>query len=125
MFIHIVSVFQKLSHFLLNKHRAHQYKVVGIGLLVCLVSACSGYQAGGNRTVGEFTDDVGIQAAVKTALIRDKELNGLAINVEVRRSVVSLYGRIPSEYARKKALDHAKAVRGVQEVVDRLTLGSP
>ena len=92
---------------------------------MCAVTACSGYQAGGNRTVGEFTDDVGIQAAVKTALIRDKELNGLAINVEVRRSVVSLYGRIPSEYARKKALDHAKAVRGVQEVVDRLTLVAP
>ncbi|MEM7100792.1 MAG: BON domain-containing protein [Pseudomonadota bacterium] len=92
--------------------------------MILILSGCASYQAGGSRTIGEFTDDVGIQAAVKTALIRDDELNGLAINVEVKRSVVSLYGRIPSEYARTKALGLAAKVRGVQEVVDRLTLVS-
>ena len=93
-----------------------------LALLVLCLTACSNYQAGGSRTIGEFTDDVGIQGAVKTALIRDEELNGLGINVEVNRSVVTLYGRIPSEYARKKALDITAGIRGVQQVVDRLTL---
>ncbi len=95
-------------------------------LVVCLValacSGCASYKEGGSRTVGEFTDDVGIQSAVKTALIRDKEISGLRINVEVNRSVVSLYGRIPSEYARQKAVRIAAGVRGVVDVQDRLTL---
>ena len=93
-----------------------------LAAFVLIVTGCSNYQAGGSRTIGEFTDDVGIQGAVKTALIRDDELNGLGINVEVNRSVVTLYGRIPSEYARKKALDITADIRGVQEVIDRLTL---
>ncbi len=90
--------------------------------LLCLLTACASYKEGGSRTVGEFTDDVGIQAAVKTALVRDDEIKGLRINVEVNRSVVSLYGRVPSEYARQKAVRIAGDVRGVVEVRDRLTL---
>lgn len=93
-----------------------------IFLIVILSAGCASYKEGGSRTVGEFTDDVGIQAAVKTALIRDKEISGLAINVEVSRSVVSLYGRIPSDYARQKAVRIAEGVRGVVAVQDRLTL---
>lgn len=92
------------------------------GLVLSLSAGCASYQSGGNRTIGEFTDDLGIQSAVKTALIRDKEINGLAINVEVSRSVVSLYGRIPSEYARTKAIEITKKIRGVVQVQDRLTL---
>ena len=74
------------------------------------------------RTVGEFTDDVGISSRVKTALLRDEEVKGLRIDVDVRRSVVSLYGRVPSTYARNKAVNIAKGVRGVREVKDKLTL---
>lgn len=92
-----------------------------IGLVIAL-TACQGYRDGKNRTFGQFTDDAGIQASVKTTLMRDKEINGLSINVEVNRNIVSLYGRIPSEYARAKALRLAATVRGVERVEDRLTL---
>lgn len=91
-------------------------------IMLALLGGCASYKEGGSRTVGEFTDDLGIQTAVKTALVRDKEISGFSINVEVSRSVVSLYGRIPSEYARQKALDIAAGVRGVVSVQDRLTL---
>ena len=95
-----------------------------IGLSVGL-GGCQGYIDGKRRTPGEFTDDARIQAAVKTALIQDQQIKGLAINTEVHRNVVSLYGRIPSESARDKAIRLAGQVRGVTKVEDRLTLVKP
>ena len=95
-----------------------------IGVMIGL-AACQGYIDGKSRTPGEFTDDARIQAAVKTALLKDDQIEGLAINVEVHRNVVALYGRIPSESARKKATQLARQVRGVVKVEDRLTLVKP
>ncbi len=92
-------------------------------MLVSLAfTGCASYKDGGSRTIGEFTDDVGIQMSVKTALIRDEEIDGLFINVEVSRSVVTLYGRVPSDYARNKALEVAGRARGVVKVEDGLTV---
>ena len=62
---------------------------------------------------------------MKTALIRDDEIKGFPMNVDVHRGVVSLYGRIPSEEARERALRIAGQVKGVVEVQDRLTLVPP
>jgi len=101
---------------------AHLMHVVA---LVVLMSSCQGYRDGSTRTVGEFTDDTAIQTAVKTALIRDDEIKGFPMNIEVYRGVVSLYGRIPSEQARTRALGIAGGVRGVVRVEDRLTLVVP
>ena len=94
---------------------------IALGLVI-LLAGCQSYRDGSSRTVGQFTDDVVIQTAVKTKLIVDEEIKGLGINVEVNRSVVSLYGRIPSEAARSRALRLAGEAKGVVQVVDRLTL---
>ena len=92
--------------------------------LLCL-SACSAYRNDGARTVGEFTDDVGIQAAVKTRLIRHPDIKGLKINVEVKRSVVSLYGDIASESLRETIVGLVATVRGVAQVEDHLVVRAP
>ena len=91
-------------------------------LVALLLSACQSYREGGSRTIGEFTDDVAIQTRVKSSLIGDEEIKGLPINVEVVRGVVTLYGPIPSEYARSKAVGKVSSIRGVVEVRDRMTL---
>ena len=93
-------------------------------LVVMAVGGCAGYRDGGSRTVGEFTDDVGIQAMVKTALIRNPDTNGLRINVEVKRGIVSLYGRVPSEQARATAVEVTSGIAGVVAVEDYLRLPS-
>jgi len=95
------------------------FSILGLALML---TACQSYLDGSSRTIGEVTDDSAILAGVKTALISDEEIKGLAINVEVSRSVVSLYGRIPSDSVRKKALALAGEVRSVRRVEDRLTL---
>ncbi|XOV81701.1 MAG: BON domain-containing protein [bacterium] len=93
--------------------------------LVALLAGCQSYRDGSARTVGQFTDDLVIESAVKTKLIADEDIKAFNINVEVNRSVVSLYGRVPSEAARSKALRLAGEARGVVQVIDRLTLIAP
>ncbi len=105
-----------MAHF--NLQRVLVLAVISTALL----SGCQSYREGGSRTVGEFTDDVAVQTKVKTRLVRDDEINGMRINVEVTRGVVTLYGPITSEYARTKAVNLIRDIRGVQEVQDRLTL---
>ena len=94
-------------------------------IVVLPTAGCQAYKDGSSRTIGEFTDDARIQAEVKTVLISDKEIAGWPMNIEVHRGVVGLYGRIPNEAARARAIRLAGDVRGVVEVQDRLTLVPP
>ena len=92
---------------------------------IVILAGCQSYREGGSRTVGELTDDVGVSTAVKTALVRHPEVNGFRINVDVKRGVVSLYGPVPSTYARQKVVEVVSGVRGVREVQDKLTIVEP
>jgi osmotically-inducible protein OsmY len=99
------------------------YGIAGlvIGALL-LALGCAGYRDGSTRTVGEFTDDVGIQSRVKVALLADDEIKGLAINTEVRRGVVTLHGRVGSQEQKRRVVDLASGIKGVIRVEDRLTV---
>ncbi len=91
-------------------------------LLIAALGACQGYSDDNVRTPGEFTDDVYVQAAVKTVLLRDPTVKGFDINVEVKRGEVTLYGPVTSKEARTRAVELARGIRGVTTVQDRLTL---
>lgn len=104
---------------------ANWLKFTCMAFVLLLAAGCQAYKDGSSRTIGEFTDDARIQTAVKTALISDDEIAGWPMNIEVHKGVVGLYGRIPSETARARAIRLAGEVRGVIEVQDRLTLVPP
>ena len=91
-------------------------------VILMLLAGCESYREGQSRTVGEFADDVAIQTAVKTRLLRDPEVKGLRVNVEVRKGVVKLFGRATSEAQRDRTLNLAKGIKGVVKVEDRLTI---
>ena len=93
-------------------------------LLVSLAhaSGCQSYRDGSNRTVGEFTDDVGIQSRVKLALLNDPDIKGLFINTEVDRGIVTLNGRVTSRELQQRALDIAAGIKGVERVQNKLTI---
>lgn len=95
---------------------------IGVILLLSALAACQSYTDGTSRTFGEYTDDVGIQASVKSALLNDDDIKGMKINTKVYKGVVQLYGRVPSEALRKKAMELAGRAKGVKGVEDRLTL---
>ena len=94
-----------------------------VGVLATLsISGCQNYRDGQSRTVGELTDDTAIQTKVKSMLIGAKDVNGLRMNVEVKKGVVTLHGRVDSEAMRQRALEIANSVKGVTSVEDGLTV---
>jgi osmotically-inducible protein OsmY len=95
--------------------------ILGPGLSGC----ASYYRDSPNRTAGEVTDDLGIQTAVKTKLIRHGETRGWRINVDVRQGVVSLTGYVHSEQEHQTALEMARNTKGVKIVDDKLQVIPP
>ena len=91
-------------------------------LFMMLLAGCQSYVDGSKRTPGEVTDDAQIKIAVKLKLLDDPEVKGTQIGVKVNRGVVTLSGRVPSDYSREKALRLSAEVRGVKSTVDKLTL---
>ena len=93
---------------------------VAVALLV-LIGGCNTYlDDAKNRTPGEMTDDVAIHTILKTRLLRDPDVGGLRINVDVAKGVVRLYGYVGSEAERDRAQTLAAQIRGVQRVENRL-----
>ena len=65
-------------------------------------------------------DDASITAKIKSALIAEPGLKGLAIDVDTKQNVVTLNGTVASEAARSDAERVAKQVEGVTEVKNNL-----
>jgi hyperosmotically inducible periplasmic protein len=93
-----------------------------LGAALALGAGCQAYREGGSRTVGEVTDDLAIQATVKSKLLADPDVAGLQIHTEVYRGVVTLHGRVPDELRRRQAIRLAEEVKGVVRVDDRLSI---
>ena len=74
------------------------------------------------RAVSDTSADIAITTRVKAALAADSELSALAINVDTTGAVVSLYGPAPSADAIQRATLLAKAVTGVVDVKNNLSL---
>lgn len=66
---------------------------------------------------GDGIDDAWITSKVKTQLLADDQVKGTQINVDTDGNVVTLTGTAPSAEARAKAIELAKATRGVRGVV--------
>ena len=89
-------------------------------LLLC-VAGCQTYlDDAASRTPGEVTDDVTILTLIKTRLLRDEEVRGLRINVDVNKGVVTLSGKVRSEAERLRAVEVAAGIPSVVRVVDNL-----
>ncbi len=90
-------------------------KAMTSGILMLVITlALTGVGCG--RTVGETIDDSTIHTRVKTALLNDPEVGGLAINVDVFKGVVTLSGRVRSQQEEARATDVARRISGVQDV---------
>ncbi len=82
--------------------------------LMAAGSACSGDRY--NKSTGEVVDDAAITTKVKSALLADKEVSGLAVKVKTYRGSVQLSGFVKSEAEKMKAAEVAQRVEGVQTV---------
>lgn len=73
-------------------------------------------------SVSDSASDLAITAKVKAALAADDQLSALGINVDTLNNVVSLQGPAPTMEAAERATVLAKAVDGVSEVKNMLTV---
>ena len=93
-------------------------------VLLLVVAGCQTYlDDAASRTPGEVTDDLTIHTVVKTRLLRDDDVRGLRINVDVNKGVVTLSGTIRSEAERQRAVEVATGIPNVVRVVDNLVVG--
>ncbi|HEU4350266.1 MAG TPA: BON domain-containing protein [Burkholderiales bacterium] len=70
--------------------------------------------------VAAYAGDAAITAKVKTALIRERDLSSMDINVETSEGRVMLAGWVKDDSQRKRAVEVAQRVEGVKEVKDRM-----
>ncbi len=74
------------------------------------------------ESAGEHFDDATIASKAKTALVRDKTVKALNINIEVSKGILQLSGFVNSEVEESTALDIANGISGVKRVHDALVV---
>ena len=89
-------------------------------ITVLFLAACAATPTA--ESTGEYVDDASITAKVKTALLRDPEVSGLAINVDTFKGTVQLSGFANTERERQRAVTLARSVAGVQAVQNSIRL---
>jgi len=88
-------------------------------MMILLVGCAS--QASREST-GEYIDDTAITAKVKAALVADKEVSALSVNVETFRGVVQLSGFADSQREISRAASVTRGVKGVKSVKNDLRI---
>jgi len=95
-------------------------RLVAAALAVVLLGGCAGSST--QESTGEYIDDTTLTTKVKTALLHDPQVSGLAINVETFKGEVQLSGFANSEAERQRAATLASSVDGVAAVKNDIRL---
>lgn len=97
-------------------------KTLAVALAVTSTITAPAQSADEPPSVSDQIDDATLTTRVKTALARDKGLNARAIRVETKDGIVQLSGFVPSTELQTQALETARAVQGVTEVRNDITV---
>jgi len=79
--------------------------------------------AQGVSKAGEAITDTYIKTRVKSKFLDEDLLKDSDITVDVSDHVVTLSGTVPTAAGRARAIEEAKKVDGVHQVIDRMTIG--
>ena len=77
----------------------------------------------GASKAGEAITDTYIKTRVHSKFLDEDLLKGSDITVDVNEHVVTLTGTVPTAAGRARAIEEAKKVEGVHQVLDRMTIG--
>jgi hyperosmotically inducible periplasmic protein len=77
----------------------------------------------GERTVGDWVDDVTISSKVKSKLLLNSEIRSGDIDVSSSQGVVTLIGRVSSQQIKSDADRIARNTHGVKDVINELVVG--
>ena len=88
-----------------------------LALLFAFVVACTvSCATPAGRTTGTVVDDATITAQVKTALFADKDVSGVAVDVDTFKGEVVLNGAVSTQAQVDRAEAIARSVSGVKSV---------
>jgi hyperosmotically inducible protein len=90
--------------------------------MVCCTAFFSACYTPAGRSAGDVVDDAGITTQIKTSLLTDKLLSGIAISVTTFKGEVILTGAVNSLEQRKRATDIAYSIKGVRKVENLLNI---
>lgn len=88
-------------------------------LFAVLVAGCAA-----DRPIGKRIDDQTIETKVKAALLAAPDVSGTAVSVEVRNGDVQLSGFVKSQAEAQRAVELARRVDGVRNVINKMTVRS-
>jgi len=71
---------------------------------------------------GKAAENAALTTKVKSALAAERDVDAIAIDVDAKDGVVSLFGTADSDASRDKAARAASKVEGVKSVVNRLVI---
>lgn len=110
-----------------NRENIMKKTITSLAFIACLgmgvatfTTGCSGDRY--HRSTGTYVDDKAIGAKVKTELLGDSEVKGLAVNVEVNNGRVQLSGFVDSLAQKNRAAELARNVPGVKYVKNDLVV---
>lgn len=99
------------------------WRLVKVLLCAGMLSVFAGCAASSkHESTGEYVDDSGITAKVKTAILREPGLKVTQIDVNTYRGTVQLSGFVDSEDDVRKAGEVASRVEGVKSVINNLAV---
>jgi osmotically-inducible protein OsmY len=88
--------------------------------LALLPVGCAGTAT--RESTGEYVDDAGITAKVKTAFVRDPVVKALDVKVETFKGVVQLSGFVDTPDQKVRAEQIARNTPGVQSVKNNIAI---
>ncbi len=102
-------------------------KIIAVASFVAMAAAPLGAMAESTpkqvaSDVGQYAADAALTTKVKAALLAEKNLNSLDVNVETLNGVVQLSGFATSSAQIAQAVDVTKRVKGVKDVRSDLRL---
>ncbi|KHE91832.1 MAG: hypothetical protein SCABRO_02438 [Candidatus Scalindua brodae] len=83
-------------------------------------SGCAGTST--RESVGEYMDDSVITTKVKAAIFSDPVAKVFQVKVETFKGVVQLSGFVDSPEAAAKAVEAARSVGGVKDVINKMSV---
>ncbi len=93
-----------------------------VALTLVMVLAAVSCRTPAGRTAGQVWHDSGITTELKTKLLAEGILKGLAISVETFEGTVTLTGAVRTPEQKEKATELARTVKGVKKVNNELVI---
>jgi hyperosmotically inducible protein len=91
-------------------------------VLTLLMAVASGCTSMTGKSAGENVDDAAITAQVKSKLAAEKMATLTKVDVDTNKGTVYLTGNVENATVKARATEIARAVSGVRDVVNNLTV---